>query len=174
MAELFDQVSIEDPDDPPSSATIRINPPMGDRHVHAFARLAAVVDRAGSTKIPSQGEPWAGGGIEVHARPPEPRGPSGRLRDEAIALLEQAEADHTAALEHSRTCWQDVHERERHIAQMADEEAAALRAFELIRDARRNAERGLRQARNDGEEASRRCQVTSRVLDGARMRADRL
>ena len=57
---------------------------------------------------------------------------------------------------------------------MADEEAAALRAFELIRDACRNAERGLRQARNDGEEASRRCQVTSRVLDGARMRADRL
>ena len=84
MAELFDQVSIEDPDDPPSSATIRINPPMGARHVHAFARLAAVVDRAGSTEIPSQDEPWAGGGIEVHARPPEPRGPSGRLRDEAI------------------------------------------------------------------------------------------
>jgi hypothetical protein len=173
MTELFDQVSIEDPD-PRSSATIRINPPMGDRRVHAFARLAAVVDRAGATEIPSTDEQWSSAGIQVHARPPEPRGPGGRLREEAMALLERAEADHVAALEHSRTCWEGVHDREQQIAHMAEEEAAALRAFELLRDARRNAERALRQARSDGEDASRRCLITSRVLDGARMRADRL
>jgi hypothetical protein len=163
-----------DPQDPRPSATIRINPPAGDRQVHAFARLAAVVDRASATEIPTRDEPWPGAGIQVHSRPPEVPGRVDRLRHEAFAGLERAEAEHAEALEQSRNSWQDVHDREQQIARMAEEEAAALRAFELIRDVRRNAERGLRQARTDGEDASRRCLITSRVLDGARLRADRL
>ncbi len=118
--------------------------------------------------------PVSDAGILVHARPPEPSGSGPRIRQEALDVLAQAEADHEAALDQSRRCWQAVHEIEEQAAGIMAEESAALRAFELIRDSRRNAERNLRQARTEGEAASQHCLITSRLLDGARIRAERL
>lgn len=168
-------VPIEDPDtadDEPK--TIRVTPPSGSRQVRAFARLAAVVDRVPTTEVPTSDASPADAGILVHARPPEPKGPRSRLRHEALDALAKAEGDHEAALEQSRQCWQTVHEAEEQVEQVTAEEAAALRAFELIRESRRSAERLLRQARVEGELANQRCRITSRLLDGARIRAERI
>ncbi len=174
MAELDPPMPIEELDDRRPSPTIRINPPVGDRQVQAFARLAAVVDRATLTEVPPAQSAPSEAGIHVHSRPPEPTGSSARVRQEAVEALATADADHRAALEHSRICWQEVHDREEQVERISDDEAAALRAFELLRENRRNAERALRQARSDGDDASHRCLITSRVLENARIRADRL
>jgi hypothetical protein len=156
------------------SPTIRINPAVGAREVQAFARLAAVVGRATEIEIPDAAPSRSEAEIHVHARPPEPHGSAARIRQDAFAALAQAEAEHTAALEHSRNCWQDVHDRDQHTARIAEDEAAALRSFELLRENRRAAERAVRQARSDSEEASRRCITAARILEEARIRADRL
>ncbi|MGZ6967816.1 MAG: hypothetical protein ACXVKN_08780 [Acidimicrobiia bacterium] len=175
MTEIDPNITIEDLEpDPGSGTTIRINPPSGDRRVHAFARLAVVVDRATSTEIPLHEVPASAARIQVHARPPEPTGAISRLRHEASEALALAEVEHAAALADSHDRWQAVHEQEQRMAEIVEEEAAALRAFELIRDTRRNADRALRQARNEGEAASRRCLITSRILEESRIRADRL
>lgn len=175
MTEIDARFSLEDPGPEPGPApTIRINPPVGGRQVQAFARLAAVVDRAGTIEVPPVDAPDPDAAILVHARPPEPSGSAARIREEAFAALVRAEAEHAAALEHSRECWQQVHDREHETARITEEEAAALRTFELLRESRRNAERAVRQARTDGEEASRCCLTAARILEEARIRADRL
>ncbi len=160
--------------EPERSPTIRINPAGGARQVQAFARLAAVVDRAATIEVPRTDVPASDAGIHVHARPPEPSGSAARIRQEAFAALARAEAEHAAALEHSRNCWQDVHDREQQTARVAEDEAAALRTFELLRESRRSSERAVRQARVDSEGASRRCITAARILEEARIRADRL
>jgi hypothetical protein len=133
-----------------------------------------VVDRVPTTEVPTSDPPASDAGILVHTRPPEPNGSGARLRQEALEALTGAEADHDAALDHSRRCWQTVRETEDQVARVTAEEAAALRAFELIRETRRNAERTLRTARSEGETANRRLLITSRLLEGARIRAERL
>lgn len=155
-------------------APIRVNPAPESRRVVAFDRLAAVVGRVPSTEVPIGEPPVSEAGILVHTRPPEANGTRARTRQEAIDALAQAEADHDAALVESRQAWELVHETEEKVAHATEEEAAALRAFELVRDTRRNAERVLRQARITGEAANQRCLATSRLLDNARIRAERL
>ena len=155
------------------STTIRVPLPSGPADVRAFARLAEVVHRVPTTEIPADELTIADAGILVHSRPPEPSGPGPRLRQEAMEALAQAESGHEAALAHSHRCWQTVHEREEHVAGLVAEESAALRAFELLRDTRRDAERTLRQARAEAEAASQHSLITSRLLDGARIRAER-
>jgi hypothetical protein len=166
---LIDDLDVVDDESTP----IRVPLPSGPRQVSAFARLAEVVHRVPMTEVPSD-EPTVGDpGILVHTRPPEPSGPGPRLRQEALDALTEAEAGHEAAVAHSHERWQTVHECERQAADMIAEEAAALRKFELLRDSRRIAERTLRQARAEAEAASQHCLTTSRVLDGARIRAER-
>ncbi len=160
-------------DDVDQSGTIRVAPPSGPRHVMAFERLAAVVQRVPTTEVPTVEPPDDDAGILVHTRLPEPRGPGPRLRQEALDALVQAESGHEAALAHSHECWQVVRECEDEAARLLAEESAALRAFELLRDGRRNAERTLRQARAEAEAAGQHCLITSRLLDGARIRAER-
>ncbi|HEY3724149.1 MAG TPA: hypothetical protein VGN59_12420 [Acidimicrobiia bacterium] len=178
MSKIDPGLRREDPGSEPDGAqpppTIRINPVGGAREVQAFARLAAVVDRAGTVEVPRIESPEPEAAIHVHTRAPEPSGSATRIRQEAFAALARAEAEHTAALEHSRNCWQDVHDREQQTARIAEDEAAALRTFELLRESRRSSERAVRQTRVDSEEASRRCLTTARILEEARMRADRL
>ena len=58
MTEIDARFSLEDPGPESGPApTIRINPPVGGRHVQAFARLAAVVDRAGTIEVPPVDDP---------------------------------------------------------------------------------------------------------------------
>jgi hypothetical protein len=178
---IFDFDDLDEPDTGAGTSTgdegrttIRVNPAPESRRVTAFDTLAAVVGRVPTTEVPAGAPPDADPGILVHARPPEPNGSRVRLRQEAVDALDQAQADHAAALEESRRCWESVHDTERRVAQAAEDEAAALRAFELLRDGRRNAERDLRLARAAGESANQRCLATSRLLDSARIRAERL
>ena len=166
---LIDDLDVGDDE----STTIRVPLPAKPADVRAFARLAEVVHRVPTTEIPTDELRSGDAGILVHTRPPEPSGPGPRLRKEALDALAQAESGHEAALAHSHRCWQTAHEREEQAAGLIAEESAALRAFELLRDSRRNAEQKLRQARAEAEAAGQQCLITSRVLDGARIRAER-
>ncbi len=154
--------------------TIRVNPPPGAREVGAFARLAAVFERVPTTEVPQSEPPASDIHIHVHSRPPEPHGSGARLRQEALDALARAETDHEAALARSRRCWETVHDTEVEVAVVLADESEALRAFEVTRDRRRNLERTLRRARAEGRAASQQCLTTSRALDGARIRAERL
>lgn len=154
-------------------ATIVVRPPFGSRQVRAFARLAAVVDRVPSTEVPTEA-PASDPGISVHTRPSHPDGSTARLRQEAIDALAEKQGEHEAAVDHARVCWEAVHELEDRVARARDEEEGALRAYELLRDGRRSIERKLRLARADAEIANQRRLVSSRSLDAARIRAERL
>ncbi len=166
---LIDDLVVDDRE----STTIRVPLPSGPADVRAFARLAEVVHRVAATEIPTDELSIGDAAILVHARPPEPSGPGPRLRQEALDALAQAESDHEAALAQSHRCWEAVHEREEQATGLIAEESAALRAFELLRDSRRDAERSLRRARADAEAASQHSLITSRLVDGARIRAER-
>jgi hypothetical protein len=161
---FFDQDGAEvDPAPVDDPAPIRVNPAPEKRRVVAFDRLAAVVGRVSTTEVPVGDPAPSDAGILVHARPPEPNGTRARTRQEALDALALAAAAHEAALDESRRSWELVHETEQKVARATEDEAAALRAFELVCDGRRNAERVLRSARS-----------TSRLLDSARIRAERL
>jgi hypothetical protein len=156
------------------SPPVRVTPRPGSRQVQAFARLAAVVGRVPSTEVPASEPEVPDPGILVHTRPAEVDRSRSRLRQEALDAHAAASADHEAALAESRRLWRAVHEADDRVARLVAEEAEALREFEELRDRRRNAERVLRQARAQGEAANHRCTLTSRVLDAARIRAERL
>jgi hypothetical protein len=170
-------VSVDASDLPPDDAAERDPIPVsrvrGSRRVRAFARLAAVVDRVPGTEVPPE-PPASDGAISVFGRPPEPNGSMARLREEALAALEQAQVDHDAAVDHAQHAWQRVHTLEEEVAKAREEEDAARRSYELIQESRRRTERKLRQARVDGEVANQRRLVTSRGLDAAKIRAERL
>jgi hypothetical protein len=151
--------------------TIRVQLPAEPRRIRAFNRLADVVDRAYAAEVPA--EPQVDGPtFAIYARPPEGER-SGRLEVDARAALAHADAVHDAAIAESHRCWDEVHARQAEVAQLVEEERAALRAFELLRDSRRRAERRLREARAEGDDASRRCVIASQVRETARIRAER-
>lgn len=147
----------------------------GARKVEAFAWLAAVVDRATQMEVrpespESIGEPV----MVVHARPADPEGPRARLRRGAIEGFERAEASHRETIAKARRRWLAVRDQEQRVADVAEEAARALAVLEAIRERRKGAERELRRARGEAEAASRQELVTSRLLEDARYRAERV
>jgi hypothetical protein len=152
--------------------TIRVQRSDTPHRIQAFNRLADVVDRAYSAEVPAEPPPETSTFV-VYARPPEGRRPGSPDLDARDALA-RAEAEHEAAIAESHRCWEQVHALQDEVARLAEEERAALRAFELAREGRRRAERRLREARAESDEASRRCVIASQVRETARIRAERL
>jgi hypothetical protein len=148
---------------------IRSGPPLDAPSIAAFSRLAHVVESASRIETP---EPPRTVTVEipvVHGR----FDAFPRLRDRAIADVEEAESLYQVARREAADAWEAVRTEEQRVAQAEREENAAARELEEARQRRRTADRRVRRARVDAEAASRHCSEVSRSLQDAHLRAER-
>jgi hypothetical protein len=138
---------------------------------HAFARLAAVVDRAQQTEVPDGFD--SGDALRSGIGASYTATPGAHPRDDVLESVRRAQEAYRDAIAAARVSWDAVHERERELDDLAEEEREIIARLDALGERRRLVRARMRRSRVAAEAADAQCAAAARELENLRLRSER-